>query len=69
MAFLMAAVALAFIVSGYLGVALASCVGVTADDFSGLPVGLLVQAACTMLPLFWCSCIPEEKPRKGKKED
>lgn len=68
MAFLMSAIALAFIVSGYLGVALASLVGVTADDFSGMPQGLLIQAACTLVPLFWSSCIPEEKPRSEKKD-
>ncbi|KAJ9678310.1 hypothetical protein PVL29_020465 [Vitis rotundifolia] len=68
MAFLMSAIALAFIVSGYLGVALASYVGVTADDFSGMPKGLLIQAACTLVPLFWSSCIPEEKPRTEKKD-
>lgn len=68
MAFLMSAIALAFIVSGYLGVALASYVGVTADDFSGMPQGLLIQAACTLVPLFWSSCIPEEKPRTEKKD-
>ncbi|RVW67174.1 putative folate-biopterin transporter 7 [Vitis vinifera] len=54
--------------SGYLGVALASYVGVTADDFSGMPQGLLIQAACTLVPLFWSSCIPEEKARTEKKD-
>lgn len=59
MAFLMSAMALAFIVSGYLGVALASYVGVTVNDFSGLPQGLLIQVACTVVPLYWSSCIPD----------
>lgn len=59
MAFLMSAVALAFIVSGYLGVVLASCVGVTGSDFSGFPLGLLIQAGCTLVPLYWSSCIPD----------
>ncbi|CAA2953578.1 probable folate-biopterin transporter 7 [Olea europaea subsp. europaea] len=69
MAFVMSAIALAFIVSGYLGVALASYVGVTGDDFSGLPRGLLIQAACTLLPLFWSSCIPDVKSRGKRKEN
>lgn len=69
MAFLMSAVALAFIVSGYLGVALASCIKITGSDFSGLPLGLLIQAACTLLPMFWSSCIPEYVQIKDKKTD
>ncbi|KAK7303616.1 hypothetical protein RJT34_14526 [Clitoria ternatea] len=69
MAFLMSSVALAFIVSGYLGVALASYIKVTASDFSGLPLGLLIQAACTLLPTFWSSCIPDSVKSKAKKKD
>lgn len=68
MAFLMSAIALAFIVSGYLGVALASYIGVTAHDYSGMPRALLIQAACTLFPLFWSSCVQEEKPRTDKKD-
>jgi len=59
MAFLMSAVALAFIVSGYLGVALASYIKITGSDFSGLPLGLVIQASCTLLTIFWSSCMPE----------
>ncbi|KAL0464490.1 UNVERIFIED_CONTAM: putative folate-biopterin transporter 7 [Sesamum latifolium] len=66
MAFVMS-IALAFIVSGYFGVALASYVGVNGDDFSGLPQGLLIQASCTLLPIFWASWIPEDVKLKGKK--
>ncbi|XP_022719625.1 probable folate-biopterin transporter 7, partial [Durio zibethinus] len=68
MAFVMSAVALAFIVSGYLGVALASYVGVTGNDFSGFPLGLLVQAVCTLLPLFWSSWIPDDVKSKTRTE-
>ncbi|KAL2234133.1 probable folate-biopterin transporter 7 [Sesamum indicum] len=67
MAFVMSAIALAFIVSGYFGVALASYVGVNGDDFSGLPQGLLIQAVCTLLPVFWASWIPEDVKLKGKQ--
>ncbi|XP_058762155.1 probable folate-biopterin transporter 7 [Vicia villosa] len=69
MAFLMSAVALAFIVSGYLGVALASYVRITGSDFSGFPFGILVQAACTLLPIFWSSCIPEYVKTKDKRKE
>ncbi|KAL9232985.1 hypothetical protein vseg_008032 [Gypsophila vaccaria] len=69
MAFVMSAVALALIVGGYLGVALASFVGVTGNDFSGLPRGLLIQAACTVMPLLCSSWIPDHvKPKSAKKE-
>ncbi|KAI8540607.1 hypothetical protein RHMOL_Rhmol09G0276200 [Rhododendron molle] len=68
MAFLMSSIALAFIVSGYLGVALASYVGVTGNDFSGLSNGLLIQAACTLLPLYWSSCMPDEPKTKRKEQ-
>ncbi|XP_019420127.1 PREDICTED: probable folate-biopterin transporter 7 isoform X2 [Lupinus angustifolius] len=70
MAFLMSAIAFAFIVSGYFGVALASYIKVTGTDFSGLGLGLLIQAACTILPIFWSSCIPEDVVKsKAKKKD
>lgn len=69
MAFIMSTIALAFILSGYLGVALASYVGVTGDDFSGLPYGLLIQAAATLLPLFWSSYIPDDANLKTKKKE
>ncbi|PSS32248.1 Folate-biopterin transporter like [Actinidia chinensis var. chinensis] len=68
MAFLTSAIALAFIMSGYLGVALASRIGVTEHDFSGLSTGLLIQAACTLLPLYWSSCIPDEPKTKRKEQ-
>nr|GMC58032.1 probable folate-biopterin transporter 7 [Ipomoea batatas] len=65
MAFLMSAVALAMVVSGYLGVALASHVKVTSgNDFSGFPSGLLIQAASTLVPLVCSSFIPDgPKPK------
>ncbi|XP_057807805.1 probable folate-biopterin transporter 7 [Salvia miltiorrhiza] len=68
MAFVMSAIALAFIVSGYLGVALASYFGVSGDDFSGLPGALMVQAACTLVPIFWASCVPDDVKAKGKSK-
>ncbi|GAV91964.1 BT1 domain-containing protein [Cephalotus follicularis] len=68
MAFVMSAIALAFIVSGYLGVALASSLGVTGNDFSGFPLGLLIQAVCTILPLFWSSYIPDVAKSKTRNE-
>lgn len=68
MAFVMSTIALAFIVSGFFGVALASYVGVTGDDFSGFPIALLIQAACTVLPIYWSSCIPDDVKSKSRRK-
>ncbi|AQK85592.1 Major facilitator superfamily protein [Zea mays] len=68
MAFVMSALALATIVSGYLGVALAAFMGVSGDDFSALPACLLIEAACTMLPLC-CSSLIKERREKEKKQE
>ncbi|XP_010528675.1 PREDICTED: probable folate-biopterin transporter 7 isoform X2 [Tarenaya hassleriana] len=71
MAFVMSAIALAFIVSGYLGIVLASFVGVTGDDFSGFPRGLVIEAICVALPLLLSSWIyddTESKRRSNKQE-
>uniref|UniRef100_A0A7N0TBP8 Folate-biopterin transporter 7 n=1 Tax=Kalanchoe fedtschenkoi TaxID=63787 RepID=A0A7N0TBP8_KALFE len=68
MAFVASSIAFAFIVSGYLGVALASYVGISENDFSGFPLGLLIQAACTLLPLAWASWIADPpKPKSRTK--
>lgn len=67
-AFVMSAIALAFIISGFLGVALASSVGVTGDDFSGLPLGLAIQAVCTLLPLFQSSWIHDATRSKTRSK-
>ncbi|KAJ6693678.1 hypothetical protein OIU85_004454 [Salix viminalis] len=64
MALVASANALSFIVSGYLGVALSSCVGVTSSDLSGFPQALLIQALCTLVPIYWASCIPDDKKSK-----
>ncbi|KAF6990013.1 hypothetical protein CFC21_007274 [Triticum aestivum] len=68
MAFVMSALALSIIISGYLGVALAEFMGVSGDDFSALPVCLLIEAACTMLPLICSSWIKERKGKEKKEE-
>ncbi|KAJ6291830.1 hypothetical protein OIU76_023841 [Salix suchowensis] len=69
MAFVASATALSFIVSGFLGVALSSFVGVTGSDFSGLPRALLIQAVCTVLPIYWSSWIPDDKTSKNRKNE
>lgn len=69
MAFLMSAMALSMIVSGYIGVALASLVGVTGGDFSGLATGIVIQAVCTLLPLCLISWVPDVDKRVEKKDE
>ncbi|KAI3981021.1 hypothetical protein MKX01_012176 [Papaver californicum] len=75
MAFVMSSIALASIVSGYFGVALASYTGITGEDFSGLPQAIVIQAACTVLPLFLSSWIhsdtrsPQPQKQKNKKKN
>lgn len=70
MAFLTSSIALALIVSGYFGVALASFFGVTGNDFSGFPVALLIQVACTVLPLHWSYFVPDTvKSKTNGKEN
>ncbi|KAJ6349566.1 hypothetical protein OIU77_007032 [Salix suchowensis] len=69
MAFVASATALSFIVSGFLGVALSSFVGVTGSDFSGLPRALLIQAVCTVLPVYWSSCIPDDKTSSRNRKN
>ncbi|KAF3524835.1 hypothetical protein F2Q69_00051697 [Brassica cretica] len=72
MAFVMSAIALAFIVSGYLGIVLASFVEVTVDDHSGFAGGLAVEAVCVVVPLVFTSWIYDEEEgaeEKSKKEE
>ncbi|KAJ8762706.1 hypothetical protein K2173_012198 [Erythroxylum novogranatense] len=69
MAFVASAIALSLIVSGYLGVALASCVGVSGNDFSGFPMALLIQAICTLVPVYWSSRIPDDRTSSSDKEE
>jgi hypothetical protein len=69
MALVASATALSFIVSGYLGVALSSFVGVTGSDFSGFPCALLIQAVCTLLPIYWSSCIPDDKKPESRSKN
>ncbi|KFK34693.1 hypothetical protein AALP_AA5G179400 [Arabis alpina] len=68
MAFVMSAIALAFIVSGYLGIILASFVGVTVDDFSGFTRGLAIEAICVGIPLILTSWIYDETEAKEKSK-
>lgn len=66
-AFFASAQTIAGLTNGYLGVALANYLKISAKDFSGLPLGILIQAGCAMLPVLWIGLIPGE-PQKTTKE-
>jgi folate/biopterin transporter len=66
-AFFASAQTIAMLTNGYLGVALANHLKISANDFSGLPLGILIQAGCAMLPVLWIGLIPGE-PQKTTKE-
>ncbi|CAK9277257.1 unnamed protein product [Sphagnum jensenii] len=61
--FFASAQCIAGLMSGYLGVALASYLHITTDDFSALPLGILIQALCTLLPVFAITFIARQ-PKK-----
>lgn len=59
LAFFMSCHCLASILSGYMGTIVASFLHLSASNFSGLPLGILIQSMAALLPLFWISCIPD----------
>lgn len=65
-AFFASAQTVAVLTNGYLGVALANHLKISASDFSGLPLGIVIQSFCAMLPVFWIGLIPGE-PRRSKE--
>ncbi|KAI5063327.1 hypothetical protein GOP47_0021874 [Adiantum capillus-veneris] len=58
LAFFMSCHCLASIMSGYMGTIVGSFLHLSADNFSGLPLGILIQSLAALIPLFWISCIP-----------
>ncbi|XP_015887719.1 probable folate-biopterin transporter 8, chloroplastic isoform X1 [Ziziphus jujuba] len=67
--FLASILCLSSIVSGILGVGLASLVGIISGDYSRLPVGITVQFIAALVPLIWIHHLPmsqgiAEKERK-----
>ena len=62
---------LATIISGYMGVTLASMLHISSGDFSELPIAIFIQSIATLVPLFWISLIPDGgsnlQQRDGKK--
>ncbi|CAL5392196.1 unnamed protein product [Camellia sinensis] len=51
--FLASALCLSSIVSGFLGIGLASLLGIRSGDYSSLPMGILIQFLAALVPLGW----------------
>lgn len=58
------------IVSGLLGVGLASSIGIMSGDYSRLPVGIVVQFLAAVFPLLWIHHLPTSQgiPEKERKK-
>ncbi|XP_042483578.1 probable folate-biopterin transporter 8, chloroplastic [Macadamia integrifolia] len=73
MSFLASAFRLSSIISGFMGVWLASLVGISSGDYTSLPVGILLQFLAALVPLVWISFVPmsqsvgKERGRVGSK--
>lgn len=67
MAFVMSSIELSLIVSGYWGICVSSFFGVTRYNFLKLPQAISVQAAFTLLPLFWSSWISNDSKSKRRR--
>ncbi|XP_055960794.1 probable folate-biopterin transporter 8, chloroplastic [Mercurialis annua] len=70
MSFVASMLCLSSIFSGFLGVSLASMMGITTGDYSSLPIGSLIQFIAALLPLGWIMYIPsqpsiEKERRRG----
>ncbi|KAG5240732.1 folate-biopterin transporter [Salix suchowensis] len=65
--FLASSLCLSSIVGGFLGVGLASLIGITSGDYSSLPAGILVQFLAALLPLGWIHRVPMSKPIAEKE--
>lgn len=67
--FFASAVCLSSIVSGFLGVGLASLLGITSGDYTGLTMGILIQFLAALVPLRWIDSVPMSQPvvEKGKR--
>ncbi|PKA66461.1 putative folate-biopterin transporter 9, chloroplastic [Apostasia shenzhenica] len=66
-AFFASALCLSSILSGILGVGLASFLGVSSGEYSGLHLGIMVQSLAALLPLSWISYVPTRRNLEMKK--
>ncbi|XP_060180709.1 probable folate-biopterin transporter 8, chloroplastic isoform X2 [Lycium barbarum] len=62
MSFLASALCFSSVISGFLGVALATCLGITSGNYSSLHFGIVIQFVAALLPLGWLSYVPMAQP-------
>ncbi|KAK6130498.1 hypothetical protein DH2020_035756 [Rehmannia glutinosa] len=69
MSFLASALCLSSIFSAFVGVGMASFLGITSGDYSSLPLGIVIQFFAALLPLRWIGYVPNSQvvPEKGRK--
>lgn len=67
--FLASALCLSSIVSAFLGVGLASLVGITSCDYSSLSVGIVVQFIAALVPTLWVHHLPLSQGIAEKKRN
>ncbi|KAL6548483.1 hypothetical protein OROGR_008904 [Orobanche gracilis] len=67
MSFLASALCLSSVVSGFLGVGLASFLGITYGDYTSLPLGILIQFFAALLPLWWIGYVPMSRVGLAEK--
>ncbi|PWA51260.1 major facilitator superfamily protein [Artemisia annua] len=67
MSFLASSLCLSSICSGFLGVGMASCLGITSVDYSNLPAGIAIQFLAGLVPVFWIQNVPTFIDEKEKK--
>lgn len=67
MSFLASASCFSSIASGFLGVGFASVIGITSDDYSSLPAGIIIQFLAALLPLLWINLVPATHPLAEKE--
>ncbi|KAK4425373.1 putative folate-biopterin transporter 9, chloroplastic [Sesamum alatum] len=74
MSFLGSALCLSSIFSGFLGIGLASFLGITSGNYSSLPLGIMIQSFAALLPLHWIDhvpmsqVVPEKAVKKGRSK-
>nr|GMD84625.1 probable folate-biopterin transporter 8, chloroplastic [Ipomoea batatas] len=67
MSFLASALCLSSIISGFLGIGLASFLGITSGNYTSLPVGIIIQFLAALLPLGWLKFVPMSLPSAEKE--
>ncbi|KVI00350.1 Biopterin transport-related protein BT1 [Cynara cardunculus var. scolymus] len=68
MSFLASALCLSSICSGFLGVGMASFLGITSADYSNLPLGIMIQFLAALVPVFWIQNVPTSQPADEKEK-